>query len=491
MNPCLPLCLFLLLSAAAAQAQVHPGHPKLDSLRAVVQGRVARGEAASVALVVARGGQVLWEEAFGWADRERRVPATPQTVYPVASLSKAITATGVWLLAEQGRLRLDAPVHRYLRSARLAHHRGHPDDLRVGHLLNMAGGIPHQLTYHYDADRQRMPTVAWQIGHHGLVVFPPGKHHVYSNFSFAVADQLITDVAGVPYPEVLRDRLFKPLGMNTASAHRPANVARGYFADGKPVEVNHFLPRGGAGLYASTRDLLRFGQMHLGLASARLLSPAALTRMHAQPEGLSYPYYANGWGRLPLRTGSLLLLANGAIAGAASTLLVLPKENLVVVCLTNSTLGNDFTDALGFEIAFALAPNLKPAFEALVAEVGAQLAPRPFVPTADWLGPWSGHLRVGKRALSVRLVVKADSTAWVSVNGQPAQAVRELAWEHDLLNGRWTGTLPLPELARQPHELHLQLVREGNRLYGVFQAASTGAKPGFLWPYAVALTREP
>lgn len=482
--------LLCLLSGLSASAQVRPQLPALDSLRAVVQSRVDRGEAASVTLAVARGGQVLWEEAFGWADKETRVPATPQTVYPLASLSKAVTATAVWLLAQRGRLRLDAPVSRYLRSARLTYLRGRPDDLRVEHLLNMAGGIPHQLTYHYDTDNRAVPTVAEQIGRFGVVAYPPGRHHVYSNFSFAVADQLIADVAGVPYPDFLRDELFKPLGMHTASADRPAGVTKGYFADGKPVEANHFLPRGGAGLYASARDLLRFGQMHLGLESARLLLPATLERLHAQPD-MPYPYYANGWGRLPLRTGSLMLLANGAIAGAASTLLVLPQENLVVVCLTNSTLGNDFTDALGFDVAFALAPDLKPAFETLLAEVGPQLAPRPFVSKPDWLGRWTGTLRAGNRTLPLRLEVKADSTAWISVDERPAQRVQNLAWERDLLNGRWPGTLPLPELTKRPHEVQWELVREGNRLYGVFRAASTGAKPGFLWPYPVELVKGP
>lgn len=138
--------------------------------------------------------------------------------------------------------------------------------------------------------------------------------------------------------------------------------------------------------------------------------------------------------------------------------------------LTNSTLSNDFTDALGFDVAFALVPGLKPAFEALLTEVGPLMATRPFAPTPDWLGRWSGHLRARNHPLPVRL----------AVNGQPKQTVQPPDWERDLLNGRWDGTLPLPELAR-----------EGNRLYGVFRAASTGPKPGFLWRCAVELVNEP
>jgi CubicO group peptidase (beta-lactamase class C family) len=63
---------------------------------------VTRGEAPSAALAVAKDGRVIWEEGFGWADLERKVKASPTTVYPVASLSKSMTATGVMVLAERG-----------------------------------------------------------------------------------------------------------------------------------------------------------------------------------------------------------------------------------------------------------------------------------------------------------------------------------------------------------------------------------------------------
>lgn len=479
--------LLILLCAYTASGQP-PKHVQLDSIRNLLQQRVDKGEAASVAVAVAQNGRILWKEAFGWADRENRVRATAKTVYPLASLSKSMTATAVWLLAEQGKIRLDAPVNRYLTSVPLTYYQGHPDSLKIRHLLNMAGGIPHQLRYHYDAGGRPLPSVKDQIRQFGFVAYPPGRQHIYSNFSYAVADQLIADASGMSYSEYLQNQLFKPLKMTQSSTERPLSFAKGYFADGTPVAANRFLPRGGAGLYASLDDVLAFGLMHLNRNETGLLRASTLARMHSESEPVN-PYYANGWGRLPMNDGRVMLLANGAIAGAATTLILLPGENIAIACLTNSTLGNDFTDGIGFSIAFALVSGLQQSFEKLIGEVGPLFTDRPFASTPDWLGQWAGQMKSGTQTIPVRITFGPDNSVHVVVGQQREIVAAPAVWERTLLKIRCPATLPVSGLPDGPHEAELELVREGNRLFGCIRAISTGPRPGFSLPYPIELRK--
>jgi hypothetical protein len=110
----------LLLGATLtlATASPLPGQaiPKaaLDAVRSRIRHLIDSAQVPSVTVAVAKDGRIVWEEGFGFADLERRTPATPTTLYSMASISKPIAATGVMKLAEQGRIDLDRPANDYL-----------------------------------------------------------------------------------------------------------------------------------------------------------------------------------------------------------------------------------------------------------------------------------------------------------------------------------------------------------------------------------------
>src|SRR5881409_4243319 len=89
------------------------------AVRDLIRTRLVDQVIPSLAVAVAREGEILWEEGFGWADRENRVPATEHTMYSLASISKPITATGLMVLKEQGKIDLDRPIDDYLGDAKL------------------------------------------------------------------------------------------------------------------------------------------------------------------------------------------------------------------------------------------------------------------------------------------------------------------------------------------------------------------------------------
>src|SRR5438105_2292636 len=104
--------LYLLLPVCA-QADT------FNSLREVIRKTLADKSVPSVTVAVSRHGQIVWEEGFGWADRENSVRATPLTPYTLGSVSKPLTATLVMALVGQGKLALDQPLNAYLGDTKL------------------------------------------------------------------------------------------------------------------------------------------------------------------------------------------------------------------------------------------------------------------------------------------------------------------------------------------------------------------------------------
>ena len=112
------LCGLTALTAAPVRAEQRPSRRALDY--AITQGRNAlsafteRANIPGLQVAVGINGEIVWSDAFGFADLENRTPATPLTRFRIASISKALTGTVAARLYEQGKLDLDAPIQRYL-----------------------------------------------------------------------------------------------------------------------------------------------------------------------------------------------------------------------------------------------------------------------------------------------------------------------------------------------------------------------------------------
>ncbi len=475
--------------------------PELAALQDSIDNQVNRGVVTSLSVAVSRQGRVLWRQSFGWADKEKGVRATPCTAYPIASLSKSVTATALMLLVEAGQVRLEDPVDQYLGSARLTYFRGDGAALKVGHLTNMLGGIPHQLEYFY-ADKQKEPLpIAEQIMRYGLIVFPPGDVFTYSNFSPAVVEQIIQTVTGQTHSAFMRERLFGPLRMTHSAVHRTelpdSAVATGYDHRGNLLVQSEFYPKGGAGYYSSVADLLQFGRLHLGeqVPGARpVLNGNSIEALHtpASPEHQGL-FYAHGWGGLALGKGKMTLLSNGAIAGAASTLLLLPEQDIAIACLVNNTVGNDFTDQIAFSIAEALVPGHATALQQLFATLGPTFEDKPYTVTDSLTGTWEGTMHTYQDTLTIRMTFDPGGKIFVQLQDQMETVLNDPAISSDgLLTGRSFGALPLPETAGTPHFLQFRLKPDRNELYGSVSAQSNDPeRPRFLIPAYVVLKKHP
>jgi CubicO group peptidase (beta-lactamase class C family) len=253
----------------------------VEAIRAAVTDEMSRFGIPGLSLAVAGAGEVRHEAGFGFSDVENSVPARPETVYRLASVSKPITAAAVMKLADQGRLDLDAPVWRYCRDFPEK-----PWPVTARQLLCHQGGVRH-----YRPDEQPV-TRRFTSLLDGLALFKddplsfePGTKVLYSTYGYTLLGCVAANAASEPFPSLLEESVFRPAGMAATGVDDlralVPNRAQGYVrgADGQLLnsalaDMTYKVP--GGGLCGTASDVARFGT---ALLSGRLVSPETLRRM--------------------------------------------------------------------------------------------------------------------------------------------------------------------------------------------------------------------
>jgi D-alanyl-D-alanine carboxypeptidase len=296
----------------------------------------ARADEFAGAVLVARHGKVLLQDAWGRADRKAGTANTPATRFRIGSMNKMFTAVATLQLVEAGKLKLNDPIGKHL-----------PDypnkqvarKVTVRHLLTHTGGTGDIFGPEFDRHRLQLREHRDYLklyGSRGLR-YQPGDHFEYSNYGFILLGALIERVSGMSYYDYVRDHVFRRAGMRaTGSLPESTDVpdrAVGYMRTalgGAWVPNTDTLPwRGTAagGGYSTVGDLLRFAE---ALRSGRLISKATLaeaTRPHQEQYG--YGFGVQGEGRL--RSWG----HGGGAPGMNGELRVFPQLGYVVVALSN------------------------------------------------------------------------------------------------------------------------------------------------------------
>lgn len=255
-----------------------PDLGSLDDVDAYLQGQAA-AETFSGVVLVARNGDVLFENAYGWADHAQGVRNTLDTRFNLGSINKLFTSVAVLQLAERGKLDLDAPIGTYLD--------GFPPEVAgrvtVRHLLQHRSGWRHYWENpQYLANKDHLQSLDDYLAFIRTIPldFEPGTQEQYSNVGFEVLGGIIERVSGQTYYDYIRDHVYATAGMTDSdSFHRDApGLAMGYVQENargyEKTNAGWLGPRGSAagGGYATARDLLRFEQ---ALLAHRLLAPAS------------------------------------------------------------------------------------------------------------------------------------------------------------------------------------------------------------------------
>ncbi|MBN8227745.1 beta-lactamase family protein [Corallococcus macrosporus] len=302
-------------------------------------------------VVVIHDGQVVLRRAYGLASLEKREPATPDSNYRLASLSKQFTATAILLLVQEGRLRLDDRVADVLP--------GFPPALRevcIQHLLQHTSGL-------WDYEDFVPATQPVQVKDRDVLAlvsrvdrtyFPPGTAVRYSNSGYAVLALVVEQVSGVPFARFLHERVFVPGGMRSTVAHEEGVSQVSRRAYGYAPGPGGFVPRdqsptsavlGDGGIYASVVDLVAWD---------RALDTDALLRTETRKQAWTPPVlpdgtssrYGFGWF-VDDDGGRRRLSHHGETCGFTNAIVKYPEQRLTVIVLTNRAGGAPWTLAQG------------------------------------------------------------------------------------------------------------------------------------------------
>ena len=456
-------------------AQVRPD--QFAPHRAMIRRYLDSTNTASLTVAVARDGKILWEEGFGWANREKMIPATPHTMYSLASISKPITATGLMVLVERGRVALDQPANQYLGAAKIRGLAGDAAAATVRRVLSHTSGLPLHWQFFYADHSYGPPTMDETIARYGITVFPPGTQDEYSNLGYGIIDYIIGRASGQSYADFMRNEVFLPLGMTRTSVDIGPGlaefVAERYDLEQRPIPFYSFDHPGASAVYSSAHDLVRFGMFHLKqrLPEQRaILTPASIDEMHRPVPpakyGLGFRLTADDMGSPPLGHG-------GGMPGVQTVLALYPNENVAIALLTNAR-SPVHPEYLVKEIMATLSPSFGDSLRARHGR--AKPAPPAFVTPAGLVGEWAGTLQTWQQTVPMRLVAQPDGDIFVWVGDQPRAVLNELTFADGRLNGRFAGSIPTDDAKRWSHSIWLDLVLGNETLAGQANAITTTAR---------------
>ncbi len=253
----------------------------------------------SVALV--SGGELVWNQGFGWADSEEGTPMTGVTRCRVQSISKPVTAWGVMHLVENGVVELDTPVAQYITS--WSSESPQWQDTTIRHLLTHQSGLPIGDVMDQYAPWANVPPVRDSLSREAQWDRNPGGAFAYSNPGYNLLEVLIEDVTGISFAQYMEETVLLPLGMVSASFNWSEDfdppIPTGYNFQGDPVPVYVYPGRASGGLFATAEDVAHF--LIAGMAKNPVLPESLVQTMYA-PEvevsgiyGLISPSYGLGY----------------------------------------------------------------------------------------------------------------------------------------------------------------------------------------------------
>jgi CubicO group peptidase (beta-lactamase class C family) len=235
--------------------------------------QMRRLDVPAVSVAVINDYKIDWARAWGMTEAGGKRPATRDTLFQAASISKPVASMAAMRLAQDGRINLDANVNDYLTTWKVPDTAfTHSKPVTMRELLTNSSGTPQHGSPGYDV-HARIPTLVEILD--GIppanspavrVEVIPGSRWQYSNGGYEIAQQVVMDVTGEAFPEFMRTTLLQPLGMTRSTFDQPlppklqTDAARGTLADGTEIPGGwHVYPEMMAGgLWTTPSDLARF-----------------------------------------------------------------------------------------------------------------------------------------------------------------------------------------------------------------------------------------
>lgn len=264
--------------------------------RWTIEDRLKVHKVPGVTIGVIRDYKLEWAKGYGYADKEAKIPVTPQTLFQAASISKSLNAVGILKLVQKGKLSLDADINTYLKTW---HPSADSGKITIANLLSHTAGLSVHGFPGYEAG-DTLPTVEQILQGQRPAntrevkpLFAPGVKMQYSGGGTTVTQLIATTVTGIPYDQYMQKEVLNPLGMTGSFYTQPAPgnkkqlLATAYNGEGKvyPGKYHIYPEMAAAGLWTNPTDLSKYiieTQLALQGKSSKVLNQA-MTKTRLTP----------------------------------------------------------------------------------------------------------------------------------------------------------------------------------------------------------------
>lgn len=337
------LAAFLLMASVSFAQEAKLASANRKQIETAVAKFMAKESAPGISVAVVKDGEYVWSAGFGMADLENSVPATSQTLYRLASVSKPITAVATMQLWQQGKLDLDAPVQKYCP----AFPEKSEGPITTRELLSHKAGIRH-----YYLGQVLDPQVSstkhlkdpiqdgLEFFKKDALVSKPGAEFHYSTYGYSLVGCVIEGASGAKYVDYVTRSVFAPAAMTTAQAddrfavipHRTRFYQKdesGRIANADFLDSSYKIP--GGGWLASAEDMAHF---EVAMLNDTLVKRATRDLMWTATLDKKGGGYGLGWG--VTKQGDVFTFShNGGQQGTSTFIAIVPEQKLGVVVLIN------------------------------------------------------------------------------------------------------------------------------------------------------------
>ena len=391
------------------------------------------------AVLVAEQGKIIYQGAFGLANREWNIPNSVDTKFMIGSISKPLTAALMLIQVQKGLVRLDSTIDYYI-----PEFRGKPAaKVTIRQLLNHTSGIPN-----YDIIKDFFPRISRQyftredylkVFIDSSLAFIPGTRYAYSSWGYFLLGYIMEKVAHKPYADLMANDIFRKAGMDHSGSYAHTQIvphrATGYDYSFGGYASSDFRDQsntmGTGDIYSTVGDLFKF---HMALSNNLLLNKQLTDEMFSP--GIKPADYGFGWFNKPFRyTATDSVASNfhlGMTDGFIAFLRRVPANNSMVVILCNSSPTDFFgiTSNL-YKMVYNQTVKLKSPvhkkMETLITKVGAEKAIVEYkkmkADTAHYYIDWISMNFLAQQLLDLK---RLEDAKWIAENNAAEFADKDL-----------------------------------------------------------------
>ena len=309
---------------------------KIDSLFQVLSKK--RGFNGNV--LIAQGGKVIYENAFGYADLKEKTPLNIESTFQLASITKQFTAMAIMMLHDEGKLNFTDTLQRFFP--------GFPyQNITIRQLLTHRSGLPEYMSFakRYWKNKKRLMSnddvMDMLISHHPGLVFVPDRKYKYNNTGYVILACIIEQVSGLQFHTFLEKRIFKPLGMKRTFIYNTKNMldveyrTLGYKKNRRRAEEDYLSGVvGDKGIYSTVEDMFKWDQ---ALYTEQLIKQTTLQEAFTP---FSYDWrndnsYGYGWRIVTADDSSKIVYHAGLWRGYSSFFVRRLRDKTTIIVLCN------------------------------------------------------------------------------------------------------------------------------------------------------------